>query len=201
MDNNDLKNVKRLIRRVLRIGKVVGINAELCKARVEFPDNAGIVSYEMPIIQAHTYKDKFYSMPVIDEYVLCAFLPNGTETGFILGSYYSTATPAPVTDANKFNITFDDGTVLEYDKSAHLLVADVKGSVDIKAAQDITVKAEGNISVTCVEAELTADKVTVKSPDITLGDGVATGVITQACICSLTGLAHPDASSVVKGVK
>lgn len=195
------KEIYRILKRIFRLGKVVGINADTCKARVEFPDNHNIVTYEMPIIQAHTGKDKFYAMPTLDEFVLCAFLPNGNETGFILGSYYSEPTPPPVQDENKFNITFEDGTVLEYDKAAHILKADVKGEADIKVEKDITIKADGNINVTCKEAEITADKVTVKSSDITLGNGSATGIITQECFCALTGGPHPDKSNAVRAIK
>lgn len=195
------KEIYRILKRIFRLGKVVGINADTCKARVEFPDNQNIVTYELPIIQPHTAKDKFYSMPTIDEYVLCAFLPNGLEAGFILGSYYSEPTPIPVQDENKFNITFEDGTVLEYDKGEHILKADVKGEADIKVEKDITIKAEGNINIACHEAEVTGDKVTVKSSDITLGDGSATGIITQECFCALTGGPHPDKSNAVRAIK
>lgn len=227
------KEIYRILKRIFRLGKVVGINADTCKARVEFPDNQNIVTYELPVIQPHTAKDKFYSMPAIDEYVLCAFLPNGLEAGFILGSYYSEPTPTPVQDENKFNITFEDGTVLEYDKGEHKLMASVKGScyveaekeidvktddiltvnaaktIDIKTddaltittSKDITIKAEGNINIACKEAEVTGDKVTVKSSDITLGNGSATGIITQECFCALTGGPHPDKSNAVRAIK
>lgn len=205
-----------ILKRIVRVGKIVDVNPEKCRARVYFPDN-DIVTHELPIIQHHSHEDKFYTLPAVDEFVVCLFVPVGQETGFILGSYYSDSNPPVTQDKAKFTITFKDGTTLEYDKERHELSANVKGaaiitaekditadclgSINVNTAENINITANEKVTVSCQNAAVSADKVEVVSGDILFGKGIGSGVVTQECFCSLTGGFHPDSSLTVKAVK
>lgn len=54
-----------------------------------FEDRDDQVSYDLSILVPQTMKSKYYYMPDVGEKVICGFLANGPETGFIIGSMYS----------------------------------------------------------------------------------------------------------------
>lgn len=118
---------------MIRYGKVSSVNAKLHTVRVAFPDKGDLVSHSLPVLVPGSLKNRYYSLPDVGEDVLCLFLPNGAQRGFVLGSFYSVNNPPPVTSQDKRYITFPDGTVVEYDRAAHRLTVDVKGDIRISA--------------------------------------------------------------------
>ena len=72
-----------------KIGIVSSIDRKKCTAKVYFEDLDNSVSYDLKVLVHNTLNKKDYWMPDVNEAVLCAFLGNGIETGFILGSFYS----------------------------------------------------------------------------------------------------------------
>lgn len=115
-----------------RTGIVVAIDEAAAKVRVQFDALDGVVSYWLPVLVQKTLSDKCYHMPDPGEHVVCLVDENGEE-GVVLGAIYSAADAPPVSSADKFHVTFKDGTVVEYDRSVHKLTADVKGDVSVKA--------------------------------------------------------------------
>lgn len=71
------------------MGIISSINRKKCTARVYFEDRDDQVSHDLGILVPQTMKSKYYYMPDVGEKVICGFLTNGEETGFILGSVYS----------------------------------------------------------------------------------------------------------------
>ncbi len=139
-----ISNLENLTSNILKIGKVVARYPEKNTVRVEFEradKSDKTVSYELPILQPKTLKDKFYFMPEEGEYVLCLFLPYALDVGFVIGSYYNKVIPTPVSDNNKINATFEDGTVIEYDKKAHKLMIKSVGDIEIVSDTHIVMKA------------------------------------------------------------
>lgn len=136
---------------VIRIGQVSSIDENTGMARVLFLDRGSLVSYDYPLSYALTLNDKFYHMPAVKEWVICALLPNAPSQGFIIGSYYSEVREPPVKDKNKFHILFEDGTVLEYDKKLHRLLVDIPNvgdaSIEVNTATDIKVNTKGKATV------------------------------------------------------
>ena len=61
-------------------------------------------------------------------------------------------------------------------------------------SEAVTIES-GKISIT------SSAKVEVHAPQIELGSGAVTGVVTQECACAFTGAPHPQASISVKAVK
>lgn len=75
----------------IRIGKVSSIDYENGTVQVLYTDRDGSITKALPVL---TFNDE-YKMPQIGSYVLVAHLSNGTEAGYILGSYWNEAhTPA-----------------------------------------------------------------------------------------------------------
>jgi phage baseplate assembly protein V len=134
--------------RPIRIGEVVAVYPEKAAARVKFLDMDEETSYELQILHPHTYKDKLFWMPRIGEKIVCLML-NSTD-GFIVGAYYHKDCPPPGEDGNRIVITFEDGTQIEYDKSAHNLTVDVAaGNVNITVnGGNGVVTVNGNLYVT-----------------------------------------------------
>jgi phage baseplate assembly protein V len=137
---------------MIKVGKVVAIDETTARVRVELPDCDGMITYWLPVVVPKSQKDKFYWIPDIGEQVICAFLDNGLEQGFIIGAIYSETDIVPVKNKSKNYIKFSDGTVIEYDRVEHKLYVECIGTVHIKSAGSITIQAPtlniiGNLEV------------------------------------------------------
>jgi phage baseplate assembly protein V len=104
---------------VLRFGIVTNIDEKNCRARVQFAEDE-LSSYWLSVLQAKTQRDKFYFMPDLGEQVAC-LMDEKSEEGVILGAIYSRQDEVPVISKDKFKIRFQDGTEIQYDRSAHEL--------------------------------------------------------------------------------
>lgn len=123
---------------MIRYGKVSSVNPRLVSARVAFADKPdsngkGMTSHSLPIIVPGSLKNKYFHTPDVGEDVLCLFLPNGIQRGFVLGSFYNVNNPPPVTSGDKEHVTFSDNTVIEYDRSSHTLTVNVQGTINVTA--------------------------------------------------------------------
>ncbi len=111
----------------IRTGFVESTDVYKVTARVRVPDLDDLISYDLQVLQQNTRENKDVWMPDLQEEVVCLFMGNGLECGFILGSLYNAVDKPPVASQDKRHTTFADGTVLEYDRKTHKLTADVKG--------------------------------------------------------------------------
>lgn len=71
----------------IRIGKVSSIDYDNGMIQVLYTDRDGAVTKALPVL---TFNDE-YKMPPVGSYVLVAHLSNGTEAGYILGTYWNEA--------------------------------------------------------------------------------------------------------------
>lgn len=141
---------------LIRVGIVSSVDADTCTAKVAFTDQANTVSYDLPIIVRGSLSTKDYWLPDPNEQVLCLFLPTGISDGFILGAFYSEEDKPPVKDQNKRNITFADGTKIDYDQTNHKLTIDAKGTVEILAADSITITGDVIVNGTVTASGMSA---------------------------------------------
>lgn len=145
---------------ILRVGIVTTKDPQNMLCRVLFPDTPtdAVTSYWMPVLVNRAQGDTYYDLPDIDSTVLCAFLPNGPEQGFILGSFYPKGT-APCTDENIYQHKFKDSTYIEYNRNSHKLTAACVG--------DAEVLAEGNVEIIGDNVSIFAKKtLTLQAPQI-----------------------------------
>lgn len=134
------------IRELLRVGTVTTKDITNMRCRVLFSDTPTdpLTTYWLPVLVTRAFGDTYYDLPDIGSKVLCAFLPNGHEIGFILGSYYPDNW-SPLADEDVYQHTFKDGTYIEYNRKEHKLTASCVGDVDIEAQGDINMTGK-NIS-------------------------------------------------------
>jgi phage baseplate assembly protein V len=128
---------------IVRIGNVDSINAGNGTVRVRFPDRDDKVSKELKVIYSKTHQDKEYHMPDINEIVLCIFLPNQTEEGFILGSFYNEVDVVPANSSDIKVWQFSDGGKIEYNKGNSELNIEVS-KVNITAPE---INLNGNVNI------------------------------------------------------
>jgi phage baseplate assembly protein V len=90
------------------------------------------------------------------------------EDGVVLGCVNSEVDPPPVASADKWHRAFKDGTVIEYDRTAHKLTVDAQGDMTIKASGPIKIEAQ-NVEVQALTATVNAQvKTAVNAPLIEL---------------------------------
>lgn len=130
-----------IIKNLIRVGRVSSVNPETATVRVVF-EAQGVVSNDLPVIQYQTLKNKDYCLPDVGEHVVCIFLPTGNADGFVLGAIYSDEDEPPTASADKRMVSFDDGTVIEYDRASHTLTIDAAGPVNIVAAGNVNVTGD-----------------------------------------------------------
>lgn len=132
---------------LLKVGEVSSVDYDKCTARVVFDDEEGFVSNDLQVLQRNTLENQDYWMPDVGEDVVCLFIPNGEEDGFILGSFYADEITPPKNGATKRYVRFKDEAEFEYDWEAHKLTAKIgdtkitadESSVQISGASKIKV--------------------------------------------------------------
>lgn len=108
---------------------VTSVYPERGTVRVKREQSDGVISAELPIIFQWTLKNQAYSMPKVDEHVMCIF---NDSVGYVIGAIYSEVTTPPVQDENKHYIRFEDGTFVEYDLTEKVFTVKCEGNVIIQ---------------------------------------------------------------------
>ena len=129
---------------IIRIGNVDSINSEIGSVRVRFTDRDNTESKELTVIYSKTHKDKEYHMPDVNEIVLCIFLPNQTEEGFVLGSFYNEVDTVPANSSDIKVWQFSDGGKIEYNKGNGELNITAVSKVNITAPE---INLNGNVNI------------------------------------------------------
>jgi phage baseplate assembly protein V len=125
---------------------------------VAFDDLDNMVSYPMQIMTGHSVKRQDISLPNIGQHVLCAFLDNGNQEGFVLGSYFTAQNLPKGGKPGVYRTEYEDGTVIEYDLNTSTARISSKNTINIEAknaaitAETLAIKGnvtiDGNLSVT-----------------------------------------------------
>lgn len=109
---------------------VSSVYPERGTVRVRREQSDGMISGELPILFQWTLKNQEYTMPSVDEHVVCIF---DGSVGYVIGAVYSEVTTPPVKDVNKHYFRFEDGTFIEYDVKEHELTVKSEGNVVVQA--------------------------------------------------------------------
>jgi phage baseplate assembly protein V len=127
-----------------RVGHIVSVNPAKCRATVEFKDKDRMVSAELQLGFTATLGRQVARTLKPGTHVVCEFLGNGYETGFVKYAIYDEKNPPPTDDPNKDVLTYEDGTWIEYDHKEHKLLIRAVKDVEISAGGDIVIAADGN---------------------------------------------------------
>ena len=106
--------------------------------------------------------------PEVGEQVMLLSPGGDPQQGAALPAIYQTAYPAPADSKNVRRVVFSDGTVIEYDRAAHLLTANVAGNTTLKTT---LATIDGALHVT---GEITGDKSLVVTQDVADQGGAKT---------------------------
>lgn len=206
-----IRDLEQRVENMIRVGVVSSITPDKGTARVAFSDRNNLVSHELPILVKQTLAVKDYYIPDVGEHVVCVFLPNGVEAGFILGAFYSDSDTTPVAAQKKRHITFDDGTVIEYDRESHTLLVDVKGDATIVTTGNVNATVGGNVTASItgtmtatiggdMAGTITGNLVTEAANWQHTGNVQILGVATLGGL-AVTGLSQPGGATITGGIE
>jgi len=135
---------------VYRTGLVVAQRLSPPAVRVQFPDRDNITTYWLPMVGTNTQNNKDFWIPDIGEQVV-VLMDSNDEDGCVVGSVWSTVDNIASMSTNKRHISFSDGTVLEYDRSTHVLIVQLgaggSATVSTPTGSHFNLDAPGNANV------------------------------------------------------
>ncbi|MEN9489705.1 MAG: hypothetical protein RJA63_154 [Pseudomonadota bacterium] len=113
--------------------------------RVQLQDGE-ILSDWVPWFTPRAGKDRVWDPPEVGEVVMLLAPSGELANGVAIPGLFSNGN-ANGDRAGLQRRTFDDGTVVEYDREGHKLFLDVKGDVRIKATGKIEIEADGDLKL------------------------------------------------------
>lgn len=186
-----MSDVQDVLAQTIRVGFVTARQPEKMRVQVELRDTVTqpLSSAWLPVLCPRASGDLAYDLPDVGDQVLCLFLGYGLEQGFVLGAMYGKAAP-PVSSGDIWQRRFQDGTVLEYDRAAHKLTAQVRGDVAVTSTGSVQVDVTGAAGVSSTTG------LTLSAPAMQLGG--AGGGTTQAAMRGTFRLTGGDI--IVEGI-
>lgn len=147
----DIEDLKRMLESLLMIGTIAELDEEKARVRV---DCGALQTNWLPWLTRRAGNDRDWWAPEQGEQVMVLSPGGDPEQGVVLPAIYRSAHPAPADSKNVYRKAFSDGTVIEYDRAAHLLKADVKGSVQLLAEGTLDANISGNTTLTTPTATI-----------------------------------------------
>ncbi|WP_441253601.1 phage baseplate assembly protein V [Bradyrhizobium sp. 613_E4_N2_2] len=140
----------RMLGNVLMIGVVAELDAPNALVKVSVN---GLTTDWIPWTVRRAGPNATWSAPEVGEQVVVGCPYGDPSQGFVLGSLYQQAHPAPATTADKERVTFSDGASVEYDRATHTLAVDTT--------------ANGAVTIICKTANVQAsESITLDTPDV-----------------------------------
>lgn len=132
--NEQISEILRLLRNLIRIGTVSEVNLDDALCRVDTGQNTtGWLHW----LTARAGKTRAWNAPSVGEQVLILCLGGELDTGFVLPGIFSDTSPAPSASADALHWSFPDGAVIEYEPETGALIATGIQTATIKAAVKI----------------------------------------------------------------
>jgi phage baseplate assembly protein gpV len=134
------------------IGKVSKIECtdKQANVRVIMPDRIDhegtpLNSKPIPVLQIASQAKKSYAIPRLDTNVVVAKLANSTSDYLVIGSFYTTNNPPPVSDPKLDYVEWEGGHIEKHDANDD---ADVFLTQDFKGGWNATIKKDVNFKTT-----------------------------------------------------
>jgi len=142
--NEQISEILRLLRNLIRIGTVSEVNLDDALCRVDTGKNTtGWLHW----LSARAGKTRSWNAPSVGEQVLILCLGGELDTGFVLPGIFSDENPAPSASADALHWSFPDGAVIEYEPET--------GALNATGIQTATIKAAVKILFDSPEVECT----------------------------------------------
>lgn len=115
----------------IRVGRISSVNYENGTARVVYKDRGDSVTMELPLL---SYE---YMMPEVDDLVLVAHLPNGSEAGILLGRYWNSKNKPRESGKGLFRKDLDrDGKCfIRYDANTGEMLIHNDGKITVEGSE------------------------------------------------------------------
>ena len=151
--------------------------------RVQFLDKQGLVSYWLSVKQFGSRKTMHLYVPKIGDDVNVNMLANGSEDGFVDGSFFNSGNPPPEgVDIDTRHFQTEDGTIIQYREN--------DSTFNMNCVGEVIITAEGEIRIT------SAITVVITAPTIVLnGLMIFNGNIQHTGNMNTTGV-HTDANGI-----
>jgi len=161
-----LPELERRVAGMVRVGTVMAVDLAAKKVRIKSGDlESAWVGW--PAGRAGTGKRR-WDPPEVGEQVVMVSPCGDMRQALVLPGVYQDAHDAPTTDGNKDHATYGDGTVIEYDRGSHTLVANL-GESQILADRTKIVLTIGATTLT-----LTGSGSTLETPQLTVDSPAST---------------------------
>lgn len=193
----ELTELSRRLENLIRVGVIDEVDYTIPAARVRYAEDVEgnpVLTAWLPWTARRAGNDIDWWAPEVGEQVVIISPSGDLALGVIMSSLYQTAYSAPESDENKRRTNFQDGSWLEYDRTAHKFTLTVNGG-------DVVVNATGNIDAAVGgDANITAGgDVTLDGASIAMNGGASGGVVCKNHACAFTGSPHPQGSTTISG--
>jgi len=132
--NEQLSEILRLLRNLIRIGTVSAVKLDDGLCRVDTGNNT---TDWLHWLTARAGKTRSWNAPSVGEQVLVLCLGGELDTGFVLPGIFSDDNPAPSASADALHWSFPDGAVIEYEPATGALTASGIQTATISAAVQV----------------------------------------------------------------
>jgi phage baseplate assembly protein V len=169
------------------------------KVKVHFEEDA-IPSDWLPVIVRKSRTDKDSWPLEVNEHV-CCLMDCYLNTGVVIGAIYNDEdTPDSGEAAGTWRKKFSDGTILQYNKTAHKLTVDVKGSLEATTTQDAKIVAGTDIDAQAtVKAKITAPNVEITGAVKITGAVQILGALSAGAISTVPGAGGGSGNMTITG--
>ena len=146
-DHQDFRLVEltRRVANIVRLGTVEEVDGGSARVRVRYGETA--LSRWLPWVTARAGEDRSWWAPEVGEQVLILAPSGDLAKGIVVAGVYRSEHPAPESDPDKHAIHYSDGAVIEYDRSAHRLKADLPEGGGAKVTADGGVTITGDVMI------------------------------------------------------
>lgn len=170
--------IDRILANLVRFGRVKSVDYSTAECVVDFD---GEIVEGVEWLKHRSGDDRSWSAPSEHEYVVVLSASGDLSQGVIIGALAQNNFPNAGDDANPTTV-YSDGTVIKYDKSAHVLTVDCRQS-------------KGIVNVLCDQANIKAiSSVLIDTPDATF-----TGNVTVQKNISVAGSSEVTGASKISG--
>lgn len=179
-----LPDMERRLANSIRLGAIMAV--DLAKRRVRVKSGEIETTWlAWPAGRAGTGKRR-WDPPEVGEQVVMLSPSGDMRQAVVLPGVYQDAHDAPSSSGDKDHVTYGDGTVIEYDRGSHTLVADLGASKILADRNKIELTiGSTKLTLTASGATLDAQEVTVNaaasatvtSPQVTVNASTAMAVV------------------------
>ncbi len=178
--NEQITEIQRLLRNLIRTGTIAAVNLDSGQCRVDTGNNTtGWLHW----LTARAGNTRSWNAPSVGEQVLIFCLGGELDTGFVLPGIFSDANPAPSASADALHWSFPDGAVVEYEPAS--------GALKATGIQTATIEAAVKILLSTPEVECSGH-LKAKTFEFTEGGKITGGVEQRSGDFSSNGVVLSD---------